>query len=158
NPFAINALENRVSYICGRGFGYRAIPVEGRPGTPAADRRLCERVQEGLERVIERADWGEPEQRGVRRADRGGGAFWRFFPSGDGECTVRTVEPEHVRSPGDQSAHLSFGIETPEHDVQDALAYWVVEEPATSWEPTRVPADEVIHVKLNVDRTAKRGY
>jgi hypothetical protein len=94
----------------------------------------------------------------MRRADRDGEAFLRFFPTGDGLCTVRTVEPEHVRSPGDQSAHLSFGVETPEHDIQDALAYWVVEEPSLSWTPSRVPADEIVHVRFNVDRTAKRGY
>jgi capsid protein len=80
----------------------------------------------------------------------------RFSPAG--ECTVRTVEPEHVRSPGDQSDHLSFGIETPEHDIQDALAYWIVEEPLLSWTPTRVPADEIVHVRFNVNRTARRGY
>jgi capsid protein len=49
-------------------------------------------------------------------------------------------------------------VETPEHDVQDALAYWIVEEPSVSWTPNRVPADEIVHIRFNVDRTAKRGY
>jgi capsid protein len=155
NPFALNALENRVSYVVGRGFGYRAVPARG---DDPADWRLCRKAQEVIDDFLERADWGELEQEVMRRADRDGEAFLRFFPTGDGVCAVRTVEPEHVRSPGDQSAHLSFGVETPAHDVQDALAYWVVEDPAVSWEPTRVPADEVVHVRFNVDRTAKRGY
>jgi hypothetical protein len=94
----------------------------------------------------------------MRRADRDGEAFLRFFHTGGGRCTVRTVEPEHVRSLGDQSAHLSFGVETPEHDVQDARAFWIVEEPSVSWTPSRVTASEVVHVRFNVDRTAKRGY
>jgi hypothetical protein len=155
NTFALNALENRVSYVVGKGFGYQAVPAKsGR----AADRILCQRAQEVIDRFLERTDWGELEQEVMRRADRDGEAFLRFFHTGHGECTVRTVEPEHVRSPGDQSAHLSFGIETPEHDIQDALAYWIVEEPSLSWTPTRVPADEIVHVRFNVDRTAKRGY
>jgi capsid protein len=155
NPFALNALENRVSYVVGKGFGYRAVPAKGQE---ASDWRLCRQAQAVLDDFLERTDWGELEQEVMRRADRDGEAFLRFFPTGDGLCTVRTVEPEHVRSPGDQSAHLSFGVETPQHDVQDALAYWVVEEPSLSWTPSRVPADEVVHVRFNVDRTAKRGY
>ena len=155
NTFALNALENRVSYVVGKGFGYSAVPAKsGR----ASDRILCGQAQEVIDNFLERTDWGELEQEVMRRADRDGEAFLRFFHTGNGECTVRTVEPEHVRSPGDQSAHLSFGIETPEHDVQDALAYWIVEEPSLSWTPTRVPADEIVHVRFNVDRTAKRGY
>jgi capsid protein len=155
NAFALNALENRVSYVVGKGFGYTAVPAKSqRP----ADRILCHKAQEVIDDFLERTDWGELEQEVMRRADRDGEAFLRFFHTGNGECTVRTVEPEHVRSPGDQSAHLSFGVETPEHDIQDALAYWIVEEPSLSWTPSRVPADEVVHIRFNVDRTAKRGY
>jgi hypothetical protein len=159
NVFALNALENRVSYVVGKGFGYRAAPANGTSGDyPGGDHDLCKKAQRVLDRFLERTDWGELEQEVMRRADRDGEAFLRFFHTGHGRCTVRTVEPEHVRSPGDQSAHLSFGVETPEHDVQDTRAFWVVEEPSLSWSPSRVPAGEVVHVRFNVDRTAKRGY
>jgi hypothetical protein len=130
--------------------------ADGRAG--GSDWQLARQAQWIIDRFLERTDWGELEQEVMRRADRDGEAFLRFFHVGDGECTVRTVEPEHVRSPGDQSAHLSFGVETPEHDVQEALAYWIVEEPSLSWTPSRVPADEIVHIRFNVDRTAKRGY
>jgi capsid protein len=159
NVFALNALENRVSYVVGKGFGYQAVPTNG-PASDytAGDRDLCKKAQRVIDRFLERTDWGELEQEVMRRADRDGEAFLRFFHTGGGRCTVRTVEPEHVRSPGDQSAHLSFGVETPEHDVQDAHAFWIVEEPSVSWSPSRVPAGEVVHIRFNVDRTAKRGY
>jgi hypothetical protein len=39
NSFALNALENRVSYVVGKGFDYQAMPIQGRD---AADRRLCQ--------------------------------------------------------------------------------------------------------------------
>jgi hypothetical protein len=159
NPFALNALENRVSYVVGKGFGYQTVPASGPASDyPGGDRDLCKKAQRVIGRFLERTDWGELEQEVMRRADRDGEAFLRFFHTGNGQCTVRTVEPEHVRSPGDQSAHLSFGVETPEHDVQDARAFWIVEEPSVSWSPSRVPAGEVVHVRFNVDRTAKRGY
>src|SRR5690348_11056689 len=38
NPFALNALENRVSYVVGKGFGYQAVPLKGRH---RADLELC---------------------------------------------------------------------------------------------------------------------
>jgi capsid protein len=155
NPFALNALDNRVSYTVGTGFGYRAVPTRD---DDVEAWRLCRQVQGVIDDFLERTDWGELEQEVLRRADRDGEAFLRFFPTGNGHCTVRTVEPEHVKSPGDQSAHFSFGVETPEHDVQDVLAFWIVEDPSVGWSPSRVPADEVVHIRLNVDRSAKRGY
>jgi hypothetical protein len=41
--------------------------------------------------------------------------------------------------------------------LRTALAYWIVEEPSLSWTPSRVPADKIVHIRFNVDRTAKVG-
>ena len=41
NTFALNALENRVSYVVGKGFGYTAVPAKSgwRPTASCAGRR-----------------------------------------------------------------------------------------------------------------------
>src|SRR6202046_2193854 len=69
NTFALNALENRVSYVVGKGFGYRAVPVRD---SSTASWRLCRQTQEVIDDFLERTDWGELEQEVLRRADRDG--------------------------------------------------------------------------------------
>src|SRR6202046_3060210 len=51
NTFALNARESRVSYVVGKGFGYTAVPAEGKGGrSVGGDRELCRQAQ----RVIDR--------------------------------------------------------------------------------------------------------
>jgi Phage portal protein, lambda family len=161
NPYAINALENRVSYIAGKGFGYSAVPVARVGSYRHGDLELCRLCQAVWDDFADRVDWGMWEQYLVRKVDVDGEAFLRFFHTGGGKVTIRPIEPEHVRSPGDQSAHRSFGIETPEYDIMDTLGFWVVLNPALSWTPTFVSAEDVIHIKETCTvggPSSKRGY
>ncbi|MGE3804162.1 MAG: phage portal protein, partial [Gemmataceae bacterium] len=110
-----------------------------------------------LDDFYDAQQWGEREQECIRRCDRDGEAFLRFFYVGNGQAAVRFIEPEHVRGPAGQ-AQASFGIETETDDVEQPLAYHVVERPAqASAATTAVPAEEILHLKVNVDSTAKRG-
>jgi hypothetical protein len=158
NPYAISALENRVSYVIGKGFGYTAVPSSRKPVFTSGDRELCRMAQAVWDEFTDRVDWGQWEQLIAHKVDVDGEAFIRFFHTGGGRVTIRPVEPEHVRSPGDQSAHLSYGIETPEYDIMDVMAYWVILNPALSVSPTRIPAEEMMHFKQDVGPSAKRGY
>lgn len=151
NEFAINGAENRVSYIVGKGFAYKAVPKK-----KGGDEKLAVQVQLVIDAFIHLNSWGEREQEAVKRADRDGEAILRFFHVGDGGCQVRFVEPEHVKSP-DGRPQSRFGIETEQDDVESVKGYWIVEKPDYDQSPSFVEADEVLHIKVNADSSAKRG-
>lgn len=147
NEFAINGHENRVSFLVGAGHTYRAAVRKGREaaeGLPAA-------VQEVLDEFVEENHWRRRQQEIVRRRDRDGEVFLRFFPAPGGAMRVRFVEPDQVAAPqgrdGDPSA--SFGIQTDPQDVETVLAYFIDGRP--------VDAAEIQHRKAHVDGNVKRG-
>lgn len=147
NEFAINGHENRISYIVGSGHAYRAT-ARG-PGELAA--RLAQRVQDVLDEFTRRNRWHQRQQEIVRRKDRDGECFLRFFVQPGGTTVVRFVEPDQVRTPparaNDPAA--SLGIQTDPQDVETVLGYWIDGQ----W----VDAAEIQHRKLGVDANVKRG-
>jgi capsid protein len=147
NEFAINGLENRISYIVGPGHSYRATICKGCD----APFDLALAVQKRIEQFVEENRWQLRQQEIVRRLDRDGEAFLRFFADRDGMTRVRFIEPEQVTTPGglasDPSA--SFGIQTDADDVENVLAYYVDGE--------LVDAADVQHRRANVDFNVKRG-
>lgn len=147
NEFAINGHENRISYIVGTGHGYRITPKPGRQ----LPEPLQWRLQEILTGFLRRNMWHKRQQEIVRRRDRDGEVFLRFFPDPEGTLLVRFVEPEQVSTPeayrDDPAA--SFGILTQPHDVETVLGYFV--------DGKLVPAAEIQHRKANVDANVKRG-
>lgn len=153
NEFAINAVESRINYIIGKGFQYRVLRRLG-PARP--DDALVDEAQRVLDEFHDAQEWGERAQECLRRCDRDGEAFLRLFPTARGLVEVRFIEPEHVCAPSTDAA-AGFGVETAADDVEDVLAYHVIEDPGAGRTTTRVPAEEIVHIKLNVDSTAKRG-
>ncbi len=147
NEFAINGHENRISYIVGPGHSYRAAICKGMD----APDEVALQVQKVLERFIEENRWQLRQQEIVRRIDRDGEAFLRFFVASDGMTRVRFIEPDQIVTPtglaGDPSA--SFGIQTDADDVESVLAYYVDGE--------LVEAAVVQHRRANVDFNVKRG-
>lgn len=147
NEFAINGHENRISYIVGSGHTYRAAPRKG--AAPATD--LPARVQATLDEFLERSQWGRRQQEIVRRLDRDGEVFLRFFAPAEGALELRFVEPGQVATParlaGDPAA--SFGIGVDPRDVERRLVYYI--------DGQAVDAAEVQHRKLGVDSNVKRG-
>jgi capsid protein len=147
NEFAINGLENRISYIVGPGHSYRATICKGMD----ASCDVALQVQKAIERFVEENRWQLRQQEIVRRMDRDGEAFLRFFADRDGMTRVRFIEPEQVTTPaalaGDPAA--SFGIQTDADDVESVVAYYVDGEP--------VEAVDVQHRRANVDFNVKRG-
>jgi lambda family portal protein len=147
NEFAINGHENRISYLVGSGHTYRA---EIRKGS-AADSGLAGQVQGVLDAFLRENKWQRRQQEIVRRLDRDGEAFLRYFVDRDGCTRVRFVEPDQILTPsarvGDPAA--SFGILTDAEDVETVLSYYV--------DGKAVDAAEIQHRKANVDGNVKRG-
>jgi hypothetical protein len=147
NEFAINGHENRISYIVGPGHSYRATVCKGMD----APAEVAMAVQKELEHFLAENRWQQRQQEIVRRLDRDGEAFLRFFVDHEGVTRVRFVEPDQVTTPtsraNDPSA--SFGIQTDARDVESVRGYYVDGE--------FVSAGEVQHRRANVDFNVKRG-
>jgi hypothetical protein len=147
NEFAINGHENRVSYIVGAGHSFRAGVCKGMD----ASCELALAVQKVLEQFVEENRWQMRQQEIVRRMDRDGEAFLRFFVGSDGLTRVRFIEPEQVAPPASLASDpsASFGIQTDADDVESVAGYYVDGE--------FVPARDVQHRRANVDFNVKRG-
>lgn len=147
NEFAINGHENRISYVIGTGHVYTVKP---RFDTGVST-DLIKRAQDVLDSFIENAQWYQRQQEILRRKDRDGEAFLRYFPNEKGEMQIRFIEPDYVRCPKNRSgdASAAFGVQVIPEDVESVQGFWV----DNSW----IPADEVQHRKANVDFNARRG-
>ena len=75
NEFAINGHENRISYIVGPGHSYRAAVCKGMD----APADVPMQVQKVLDEFEHENRWQLRQQEIVRRLDRDGEAFLRFF-------------------------------------------------------------------------------
>jgi len=147
NAFAINGIENRISYLVGVGHHYRASVRKGAEA-PAS---LEKEVQHVLDEFIYENAWQARQQEIVRRMDRDGEVFLRYSVDGRGITRIRFVEPDQVQTPkelGNLPA-ASFGIQTEPEDVESVLGYFIDGEP--------VEANTIQHRKANVDRNVKRG-
>jgi len=147
NEFAINGLENRISYLVGVGHHYRASTRKGVEAPP----NLEMEVQTVLDEFMHVNRWQSRQQEIVLRMDRDGEAFLRFFVDADGITRIRFVEPDQVQTPKELASFpaASFGIQTEPDDVESVLGYFIDGKP--------VDADVIQHRKANVDANMKRG-
>lgn len=160
NEFAICGMANRQNYVIGKGLAYRAAAL---PSADAADPgviKLVAMVQAVIDAFADSCELPAVERECMGRLDRDGEYLLRLFPQSNGILAVRRIEPENVRPPdgwgGD--ARYSYGVETVPGDVETPVAYWVRERPdEPGCGPVRVPAEDVVHDRLNVDATSKRG-
>ena len=147
NEFAINGHENRISYIVGTGHSYR---VTAKRGQDAPQERLLA-AQAVLDEFIQANHWHQRQQEIVRRRDRDGEVFLRFFAAPDGTLRLRFVEPAQVSTPPERAADpaAGFGIQTDPDDVETVLGYYVDGQWVDAW--------RIQHRKANVDANVKRG-
>lgn len=147
NEFAINGHENRISYIVGTGHNYRAAVCKGTDSS----QEVALQVQKVLDRFLLENHWQQRQQEIVRRMDRDGEAFMRFFVDHEGLTRVRFIEPDQVATPADRAGDpsASFGIQTDVDDVEHVIGYYVDGE--------FVDAADVQHRRANVDFNVKRG-
>lgn len=84
NEFAINGIENRTSYLVGSGHVYRASIRKG----VEAPAELELDVQAVLDEFMHLNRWQSRQQEIVRRLDRDGEVFLRFFVDANGVTRV----------------------------------------------------------------------
>jgi hypothetical protein len=147
NEFAINGHENRISYIVGPGHSYHATICKGMNAPP----ELALGVQKLLDRFEQENRWQLRQQEIVRRLDRDGEAFLRFFVDHEGMTRVRFIEPDQIATPAARANDpaASFGMQTDADDVENVLGYYV--------DGDFVDAGQVQHRRANVDFNVKRG-
>lgn len=148
NEFAINGHENRINYIVGTGHSYRVVPKQGNNDV---DDGLIAAAQAVIDEFLEINRWHKRQQELVRRRDRDGEVFLRFFFAPDGTTRIRFVEPTQISTPtarGNDPA-AGFGILTDPADVETVLGYYV--------DGRLVEASEIQHRKANIDANVKRG-
>jgi hypothetical protein len=147
NEFAINGIENRVSYLVGTGHVYRACVRKGIDAPAELEAEVQAVIDDFL--LVNRRQARQQEI--VRRLDRDGEVFLRLFTDAEGMTRVRFVEPDQVATPQELAnvPEASFGIHTEREDVESVLGYYIDGEP--------VEADEIQHRKSNVDANVKRG-
>lgn len=149
NEFAINAIENRINFIVGSGMNLKiqvkAVGVD--PELPEVKTRMQE-VQQVLDDELDRINFASMQEEIVRRGDRDGEIFIRVF-RGYGACEYRFIEPRDVKSQGASNNIAPFGIQCDPDDITKVISYWVNGE--------EIPADQIYHLKLNVDSNVRRG-
>lgn len=154
NEYAIAAINAKRAYVVGTGFKYRATVKKGKQD-PNGWAKVANDL---LELWAEHNDMPAIESEIVQRYDAEGEAFVRSFRGRDGILRHRFVEPELVRSPSDDGTpDNSFGVKCHDEDIHEIEGYWIVERPWENPNPTLVPADEILHLKANVESNSKRG-
>ena len=155
DPNAKGALTTMVNYIMGKGLSL----------TPKAD--------DPMVWYVWREFWTAPRNRMalkqfeiVGRSLRDGEIFIRFFTENGegaktGKTTIRFLDPLLVRAREteagvDASKTINNGVVTDPEDVEKVLKYTVRKRADTN-DYYDVPADEMLHIKVNVDSDQKRG-
>lgn len=160
NGCAHGFLNGMTSYVIGSGFHYTANLIEKSGGGES----LVAAVQKVIDAFIEENAWAELEQELFYRSREDGEAFLRLFPQRDGMLAVRTVEPEQVCQPNDTTfEEWSYGIQTDPDDVCSIKSYAIHytasggSDSHSERQFDRVSPDEIVHIKVNVKRSIKRG-
>ena len=149
---ALNALT---SYTVGNGYTVEVSTQEETQGD--ANKPLIAAVREAIKDFESANSWGMLQQELFLRSRRDGEYFLRAFDPGDGMLHVRTVSPEQVgEPPGYDPQEWSFGIHTDIEDAQNVKGFWVALD--GNWgNGEEVDAEDMLHVKVNVDLEVKRG-
>ncbi len=154
NPNAVGLAGGIRRYTFGTGATIRiAAKKPSDADTAQAAQKLCD-------------EWAKRERFTRRqreffdRSIRDGDGFLRLFPDQGDLPTLRFTWPEQVRQPmGTTMEEYGFGIETDPKDAETVINYAVFSTSATTGpeDVDEVPAEEMIHNKLNTDSGVRRG-
>ena len=163
NPNAQGLLNGLCSYVIGAGFGYRVMAKEGRDVSDD----VIQQATDVLREFFDDNEWDLMEQEIFIRSREDGECFLRFFPQPSGRLLIRTIEPEQIyQPPGSTFTEWSYGIQNEMDDIFSILAYHVdydaplgFENPGTKDNRIGeiVPASNIVHIKMNVKKSIKRG-
>jgi len=151
-------LSTMVNYIMGKGL--KMDPKSDDPMVWYSWREFS---------TAERNKWTIKQFEIIRRTFRDGEIFLRFFTKDDdgketGKTTIRFLDPLLIRHPtegfgkvdDEPNESIKNGVVTDPEDVEDVLAYQYMDRVNRSKFET-IPAEEVIHIKINSDSDQKRG-
>jgi hypothetical protein len=161
SPNAQGLVNGLCSYVIGSGYQYDVVEKPNRN----VPENIMIRIQDTIDKFIEENAWSEMEQELFTRSREDGEFFLRLFAQEDGSTMVRVVEPEQVfMPPGGSLYDYSYGIKTDPDDVCNIVGYSVAyvasageDGSSNPMAAEEVPADEMIHMKINVKRNIKRG-
>ena len=163
NPYARGAQRNRVAYVVGTGHTYKVLPRD----PDDVDEDLLDDCRQVIEDFHKRNKWAKRQKETIRRMDRDGERFLRFFVNRvAGEMNVRFVEPLEIQNPPDKTAHdgYFFGIRFKRYpagfDMESPEAYCLCDIDATgsaTGQREEVPADQIQRLTANVDMSSPRG-
>lgn len=151
NPYAQAGLECLADYVIARGFAYN---VSSRRHVNAS-KGLLKTCNKFLEDALNKNRWWRRERELFIARKRDGDAFIRLFPQEDGITQIRNIPSEFIRS-NDPDGNRSFGVETPDEDMETHLAYSIWsqrEQRGGEW----VPADEMFMFQNHTSMDVKRG-
>ena len=169
NPYAIGAARNRMAYTVGSGHTYNVLPrsVSSESSARSADEAMLDDCRKVLEDFRKRNKWSKRQKETVRRLDRDGERFLRLFVDEEaGQLTVRFVEPLEIQNPPERTSAdgVYFGIQFAKIgeavDIETPVSYFLVNIGALGEVVglrETVPADQMQHLKANVDMTWPRG-
>lgn len=148
DPHARQILRLLETYVTGPGLTithHTAGETQERPATPE-QKALAQRADLFWQQFLatERTHWSYTEH--ARRTWRDGEAFVRLYPQDYFPPAVRFVEPEHI---ADERSPETQGIHTDPADQETPVSYIHRGE--------AIPAQEIIHSKINADSNELRG-
>lgn len=157
NEFAHGLVQCFQSFVVGSsGFKWRVASIDLKDPIPED---LLKRCQASLDIFREYNNMVDVENEIVYRLHVDGEVFLRKFPQANGMLVIRFIEPELVRGYATDigSPKDSFGIVCEEDDINSVIGYQVILKPSVSREPTFIPAEEIVHIKIGTNANAKRG-
>lgn len=161
NPIGKNVLSQLANYVFGynEGLGLHFVLAPGIKDSKGKYESLLDAANVALNDFFGRADDdnGDEVARELgHRTWRDGETFGRVFPSnGRWPPAFAFADPELVDAPlgGDGPAQ---GIRVDDKDCRRAIEYAVLKEPGGELDDM-VPADRMVHVKINADGNQLRG-
>lgn len=143
NPYGRNIINTYVKFVIGKG-----IIID-----------FKEKTEDALHTIISwwgkfarLNKWYSFQREFVTRSLRDGEVFvWRFLMP-DSPPILRFVDPERV---GSTDPAFPEGIETDPDDVEHIVAYHI--QRGSLVKTTAIPAENMIHFKMGVDRNVRRG-
>lgn len=143
NPYGRNIINTYVKFVIGKG-----IIIDFKEKTEDALRAIIS----WWGKFVKLNKWYSFQREFVTRSLRDGEVFvWRFLMP-DSPPVLRFVDPERV---GSTDPRFLEGIETDPDDIEHVVAYHVQRQSLT--ETIRIPAEDMIHFKMGVDRNVRRG-
>jgi capsid protein len=150
NPYARNLLRLLEVYVAGPGLTVTAVARETNSVEATVLAACQERWAEFLADNRRHFSFRET----ARRTWRDGECFLRFYARPGATPTVRYIDPEWI---GDDGPHeLDQGVIAATEDVETVLAYRRL-SPVTGAAMETIPADDVLHLRVNADSNEKRG-